>query len=316
MKNITIASVCVLLSLGACSHYNEDLSAMGKKMEGQQYAGAFAPQDIAPAAGAASGQTLNATLAGEYYTMARYENDKAYDYKAAKIFTQKAKMASNGKLVVPGKVSSFDIPEKWQPELNRARGELISALKTQNTPENASALGTAQARYECWLERAEEAADEAHYQSCKSEFEAAMAQLVMPAAGAPEATTAYDINFAGQSAVLDRHSKSIVQYLANYLNSGSNSTYNVNLTGFMTGAEGSSEQSIINARVIAVRDELIRGGVAAARVNPLISAGAPTEMAGKVQALLVPTQPSPNVQTKTEYVPLAQPVPVPATTGQ
>jgi OOP family OmpA-OmpF porin len=316
MKNITIASVCALLSLGACSHYNEDLSALGKKMDGQQYAGASAPQDIAPAAGAASGQTLNAALAGEYYTMARYENDKAYDYKAAKMFTKKAKMASNGKLVVPGKVSSFDIPEKWQPELNRARGELISALKTQNTPENASALGTAQARYECWLERAEEAADEAHYQSCKSEFEAAMAQLVMPAAGSAEATTAYDINFAGQSAVLDQHSKSIVQYLANYLNSGANGTYNVNLTGFMTGAEGSPEQNVVNARVIAVRDELIRSGVAAARVNPMISASAPAEMAGKVQALLVPTQPHENVRTTTEYVPLPQPVPVPATGGR
>ena len=143
-----------------------------------------------------------------------------------------------------------------------------------------------------------------------------MAQLVMPAAGGAQATTAYDINFAGQSAVLDPHSKNIVQYLANYLNSASNSTYNVNLTGFMAGAEGSTEQSVVNARVIAVRDELIRGGVAASRVNPLISASAPAEMAGKVQALLVPTQPGANVQTTTEYVPLPQPVPVPATEGR
>lgn len=314
MKNIAVISVCAALSLGACSHYSDDLSAMDKTMNVQRYASAAAPQDIAPAAGMASNQTLNATLASEYYTMARYENDKAYDYKAAKMYTKKARMASEGKLVVPGKVSSFDVPEDLQPELNQARGELISALKTQNTPENAAALGTAQARYECWLERAEEAADETHYQSCKTEFEAAMAQLVTPAAGVPEATTAYNIGFAGESTVFDAQSQNTVPYLANFLNSGSNTTYNVNLTGFVMGAEGSREQGIVNARVIAVRDALVRGGVAAVRINPLISVGAPEELGGKVQALLVPTQPSPNVQTNTEYVPLAQPVP--ATAGR
>lgn len=316
MKNITIASVCAVLSLGACSHYSDDLASMDKKMGVQQYASTTAPQDIAPAAGMASNQTLNATLASEYYTLARYENDKAYDYKAAKMYTQKAKMASDGKLVVPSKVSSFDVPEQWQPELNDARKELITALKTQNTPENASALGTAQTRYECWLERAEEAADETHYQSCKSDFEAAMAQLVTPAAGVPEATTAYNIGFAGESAVFDAQSKNTVPYLANFLNSGMNTTYNVNLTGFMAGPEGSAGQQIVNARVIAVRDELVRGGVAAARINPLISVGAPAELDGKVQALLVPTQPDANRMTSTEYVPLAQPVPVPAAAGQ
>jgi hypothetical protein len=311
MKHILVVSAATLM-LAACSHYSDDLASMeGKISKPVETATYMAnPQDIAPAAGIASNQTLNHTLASEYYTMARYENDKAYDYKAAKMFTQKAKMAAEGKLVVPTKVSAFDVPEEKQGELQAARSELITALKTQNTPENAAALGIAQCRYECWLERSEEAADETHYQSCKNDFQAAMAQLVSPAAGTPAATTAYEIGFSGGSAVLDESSKKTVGYLSNFLNSPSNETYNINVTGFATGAP---DQATANARVVAVRDELARSGVAAARMNPLISIGAPTELTDKVQVLLVPTQPAATVQTKTEYVPLAQPIPVPAT---
>lgn len=311
MKHFVIVSAAALM-LAACSHYSDDLASMDGQYSKPVQTAAYGtnPQDIAPAAGMASNQTLNQTLASEYYTMARYENDTAFDYKAAKGFTQKARMAAEGKLVVPSKVSAYDVPAEKQGELNQARGELITALKTQNTPENASALGTAQARFECWLERSEEATDEAHYQTCKNDFQAAMAQLITPAAGTPGATTAYEIGFSGGSAVLDQSSQNTVLYLSNFLNAPSNETYNVNVTGFTIGEAGSNGQAIANARVIAVRDALAQSGIAAARMNPLISVGAPSELADKVQVLLVPTQPHSNVQTKTEYVPLAQPVPV------
>ena len=317
MKHILTVSIAAL-TLSACSHYSDDLASMDGKYSKPVQTAAYGtnPQDIAPAAGVASNQTLNQTLANEYYTMARYENDTAYDYKAAKAFTQKARLAAEGKLVVPSKVSSYDVPPEKQGELNQARSELITALKTQNSPENAAALGTAQARFECWLERSEEAADEAHYQSCKNDFQAAMAQLITPAAGAPAATTAYEIGFSGGSAVLDESSKKTVAYLSNFLNNASNETYNVNVTGFTAGEQGSNGQALANARVIAVRDALAQSGVAAARLNPLISVGAPSELSDKVQVLLVPTQAPDTVQTKTEYVPLANPIPVTPGTSQ
>jgi hypothetical protein len=66
-----------------------------------------------------------------------------------------------------------------------ARKNLIVALREQNSPENAQSLARAQTRFECWIERAEEANDESHYAACKNEFEAAMASLTMPAAGTP-----------------------------------------------------------------------------------------------------------------------------------
>lgn len=318
MKTVSFISFAALLALGACSHYSDDLASLeGKVAKPAPMAVASTypidPQNIAPAAGTAPNQTLNATLAGEYFTMARFENDKAYDYKAAKFFTGKAKQAAEGKLVVPSKVSAFDIPAENQGELNAARGELITALKTQNTPENAQALAVAQTRYECWLERAEEAADEAHYSTCKSEFQAAMAQLVLPAAGNPSAATAYDIGFAANSAVMDESSQKSVAYLVNFLKAPENAPYTANLTGFMAAAQGEFAQNLTNARITAVRNALVEGGVEAARLNPLISAGAPEGVAGKVQVLLTaPTNSAnPNVQTTTTYVPIT-PVQVPA----
>lgn len=310
MKTISFVSFAALLVLGACSHYSDDLASLEGKVSkpaSTTLAASYPvePYNIAPAAGMASNQTLNATLASEYFTMARFENDKAYDYKAAKFFTNKAKQAADGKLVVPSKVSAFDIPEEQQGELNTARGELITALKTQNTPENAQALAIAQTRYECWLERAEEAADEAHYSACKSEFQAAMAQLVLPAAGNPAGATAYDIGFAANSAVLDESSQKTIAHLANFLNAPENAPYTANLTGFAAAAQGEFAQNLTNARVHAVRSALVQGGVAEGRLNPLISAGAPDAVAGKVQVLLTaPANANPNVQTTTTYVPV------------
>lgn len=317
MKTVSFISFAALLALGGCSHYSDDLASLEGKVSKPAPTTLAAsypvePQNIAPAAGMASNQTLNATLASEYFTMARFENDKAYDYKAAKYYTGKARQAAEGKLVVPSKVSAFDIPADKQGELNAARGELIAALKAQNTPENAQALAVAQTRYECWLERAEEAADEAHYSSCKSEFEAAMAQLVLPAAGNPASATAYDINFAANSAVMDESSQKSIAYLVNFLKAPENTAYNANLTGFMSAAQGEFAQNLTNARVTAVRDALIEGGVQAARLNPLVSAGAPDAVAGKVQVILsAPASANPNVQTTTTYTPIT-PVQVPS----
>jgi outer membrane protein OmpA-like peptidoglycan-associated protein len=308
MKTVSYLSVAALLVLGACSHYSDELASLEGKVSKPApavVALSTEPQNIAPAAGnAPSTQTLNATLASEYYNMARFENEKAYDYKAAKQFTQKARMAAEGKLVVPSKVSAFDVPEEKVGELNEARAQLIGALKTQNTPENQTALGIAQCRYECWLERSEEAADEAHYSSCKNEFEAAMAQLVVPASGAPAATTAYEIGFSANSAVLDEASKKTIEYLANFLNAPSNLSYNANVTGFAAPAQGEYMQNLANQRVVTVRDALMRSGVDVARLNPLISVDPAAATPEKVQVLLVPTEAHSNAQTKTEFVPV------------
>lgn len=217
MKKLNLYTVAAMVALGGCSHYGEDLSALDAEMTKPVLVATSAPaqnpQDITPAAGGGAGMmpestsaqsqyaaptaiTATATaapsalpqyLAREYYAMAKYENDTAYDYRAAKSYTQKAMMAAKGKAVAPSKLESFDLNAQRAAELNTARAQLTTALAEQNTLENAQSLAKAQARYECWIERAEEAVNDAHYESCKSEFEAAMATLTMPAAGEAQA---------------------------------------------------------------------------------------------------------------------------------
>lgn len=293
--------------LSGCSHYSEDLSALDRQMDAPQAVAMTAsPQDIAPAAGGVQGtRALSQYLAREYYTMAKAENTKAYDYKTSKLFTKKAVMASKGQTVMPSKVSSYDIPANLVPELTAARADLIAALKDSNTPDNAQNLATAQTRYECWLEQAEEATKESHYAACKAEFEQAMATLVTPAAGGAQGGS-YDIGFGANTAIIDPAQSKTLEMIAQFLKAPASAAYTATLTGF-TPAQGEFAASLTNTRVEAVRRVLLEKGVEAARLNPLIApAGEAGAQGGKVQVTLIPPvggdTGNPNVTTK--FVPV------------
>lgn len=302
MRYALLTCAALTLALGACSHYSNDLSNLEKEM-GTNVASATAPQDIAPAAGGVGGsRALSQNLAREYYAMARYENDKAYDYKASKLYTKKAVMAAKGQAVTPSKVTSYDVAPEYTAELIAARGDLVTALKDNNIPENANALATAQTRYECWLDRAEEATDGAHFAQCKSEFEAAMAQLVMPAAGVP-ASQAYDIGFAQNTTVIEPAQVNTLALIANFLNDPANAGYTVTMTGF-GAAQGEFAIKLATNRVNAVRAALQDNGVDGAKLAGLLSpAILPEGAAGKVNVMLVP----PPSQATVRFVPIDHP---------
>ncbi len=297
MKNIsTFAVITLALALGACGHYSDDMAALDGAMKSKNttVAAYTQPQDIQPAAGIAA--PLNDYLARDYYEMARYENDKAFDYKAAKMYTQKALTASKGTIVVPSKVSNFDVTEEQAAELNKARSELIAALKEQKSPENQQALAKAQTSFDCWLERAEEAVDEAHYAECKGTFEQSIASLMMPAAGvaATAMPQAYNVEFAQNSNIPDPASANTIEYIAQFLKAPENASYTASLTGFAT-TQGEFATNLVNARVAAVRDALVAKGVTEAKLKPFISSPATAMPAGvenrKVEVTLIAPQP-------------------------
>lgn len=317
MKTSLVTCLMATLVLGACSHYSDDLASLDKKMAQPAPAtlayNTATPQDIAPAAGGSYGE-FSQYLAREYYDMAKYENEKAYDYKAAKNYTKKAVTAAKGQMTVPSKVSAFDIPDEQIGELNDARSRLISALKEQNTPENAATLAKAQCRYECWLERAEEAADESHYANCKNEFEGAMASLMMPAAG----TTTYDVGFGANSAIILPQDAKTIEFVAQFLNDPNNASYEASLTGFSAAAtQGEYADQLVSSRVSAVRDALVAKGIAPERLKPLVAPTADAANAMVQVALLPPAAEAttPYSSTTTEFVPVtptqAQPTPAP-----
>lgn len=306
MRFSKILLVTAILALGACSHYSDDLSSLDGSMKANPNALAYnttlAPQNIAPAAGgsAMTGGAINTFLARDYYELARYENDKAYDYKAAKQFTQKAMTAQKGQITVPSKISSFDLPAERVQELTKARTDLIAALKTQNTPENAPALAKAQSSFDCWVERAEEADEETHFAECKGQFEQSMASLMMPAAGDALAPTVYEIGFMQTSAVPDEASKKRIDYLAGYLQQPENAPLKIALSA--------PADEVGKARIMAVQNAIVSKGVAAERVTitvpEAIAAAGVQAVSTGVQAVIVGSTQASTTTTTTTYVPV------------
>jgi hypothetical protein len=235
MKKLLLLNILSLCLLSACSHYSRDLSSLDRKINApasvpQQNFASAAPQDIAPAAGVSAQGALAESLTREFYTLARAENDKAFDYKAAKNYTKMAMAASSGKPPAPSPLSAYDLPKERAGELAAARAELMTALQSFDSPENASTLAMAQGRYECWLEKAEEAAEETHFAQCRDDFHQAMAALIAPTAG--EGTgTSYDIAFIKDSGVIAPESEDEVAVVAQFLNAPENAAYIAEISG-------------------------------------------------------------------------------------
>lgn len=315
MKIVSICSFTALLLMAGCSHYSDDLASLDGKMPTTEMA-ALAPQDVAPAAGAgagAGGISLTDALAREYYDMAKFENDQAFDYKAAKIYTHKAMQAAEGKNGGPFKISAFDVTAEQAAELTPARAELIAALKNKDMLGDQAALAKAQTSFDCWVERAEEAADENHYAECKNAFEQSMAVLAMPAAGVAgdetahsyEVLNAYNIVFAANSASLDDASKASIDQVAGILNAQGNAAYTANLTAFTNATSGEFAKQLAAARAASLRSALAERGVDLSRV---IDGGVATatQDGSVAQAQIVlnaPVAASANTETTTEYVP-------------
>lgn len=304
----TVFTVMAALALGACSHYSDDLSSLGGSMKSGHTTMAYntaAPQDIAPAAGGQTTGAINTFLSRDYYELARYENDKAFDYKAAKQYTQKAVKAQKGELIVPSKISAFDVPATQVPALTSARAELISALKTQNTPENAPALAKAQTSFDCWVERAEEADEDTHFAECKNQFEQSMAMLIVPAAGDATAPTIFEIGFRDTSSIPDEASSKRIDYIVSYLAKPDNAPLKISLAA----APG----EIGKARLTTVVGSLTQKGLTADRILVVSTENvmASESPSVGVQATIVGSSEVSTTTTTTTFVPVT-PTPVAA----
>lgn len=345
-------SLTAALLLGACSHYSNDLSSLDNqylKAGNTQIAAApAAPQDIAPAAGgpefatATNTKALGQYLAREYYDLAKYENDKVFDYKAAKQYTEKAVSASKGQITAPSRISSFDVPQNKIPELNEAREQLINALRSGQLAGSEQQLASAQTNFDCWLERAEEASDESHYASCKEGFNAAMAQIIMPAAGAPtqgvissipetqaSTTQMFEIGFAAQGDAIDTAAYQSIEQAAAFLNSPQGAGYTAIITGFTPLQADEKARLTATSRALKVREALMAKDVADAAIKPQIApvpqtadivpvAGGPAADKGgldrKVQIHLVASSATSNVSTTTVVTTPAIAAPAPMAT--
>lgn len=337
-KGFKASLLVATLMVGACSHYSDDLTAMGTTMSQPQQAYAAltspAPNAVEPAAGGTTAGDMNTIMAREYYEMAKFENDKAYDYKAAKTYTNKAMAASKGKTPMPSSISAYDVTPEQAAELKPARSALVAAIKEQNASENQYALAKAQTNFDCWLERAEEATDATHYAQCKEGFEQAMASIVMPAAGEVQEQQAsttpqqqqtipadhYDVAFAQNGTAIEPQSFTVIEQVGWFLKSRQGEGYTATLAGFSEAkVETEYSRQLVSTRVRVVRDALIGQGIPESKLRPEITAASQqTPSAGRsVQIILVPpvngasaSAPAPAAVPQ-DMAPAAGPTPMP-----
>lgn len=230
-----------LALLSACGHYSEDLAAMD----------AVAPQDIAPAAG----NDFNSYLAHEYMALAKQEN-AVYDYKAAMMFTEKARAAQKGQEVTPFTLRDFDINEENREIVKQKRLQLIGALQSKNAPENYYELAKAQTQFDSWLEQLEEGHQGAQIKTCMDSFDEAMRKIENPS----EDEINYTLDFTVGSTDIGAQGQQKIQEAVQFYQE--NPAYQFTVIGYINNETAEAGQSNIAVqRALNVRDLLIRAGV-------------------------------------------------------
>lgn len=146
-----------------------------------------------------AGSAFDCALQQEYVDLADYEYGGRYsggDWDSVLYFTNKARMAAEGRTPAPTDLSTVDTGA-FAPELTAARSELVSILSAGATTSNPMVAARAQASFDCWTEEASENRQPIRIQECRASFDEAMRIL----RGAPAAGTG--IHFASGSTALD-----------------------------------------------------------------------------------------------------------------
>lgn len=132
-----------------------------------------------------TGDDFTSHLARYYRDLAVYEADDMYDWPDAVTFAQKANLAADGKVVLPEDPNDWSIPHERRQELMDAHQRLRAVLDDGGRTEFPALAATAQTKYDCWVEQAEENWQFDHISSCRDEFILALEAMEQPVATAP-----------------------------------------------------------------------------------------------------------------------------------
>jgi OOP family OmpA-OmpF porin len=246
-----------------------------------------------------SGTEFTRELARQYYGYSEQQRREAYDFGAANYFGRKGDRAAKGETIAP------ETPgQGWRPrnqavgsEVTAARQRLDTALQS-NAPQRAPVpLARAQVRYDCWLEHTDDptlavqgAWLNQKLQECRSEFEAAMAEVdtaMRPVAAAPTPAPAaqppreqsFLVFFDFDRAEVTSQGQQVIQRALQTLRSGG--TARIVATGHADRAGTDQYNQALSARrAEAVRQALANNGLPPTQVE--------TNARGETQPL-VPT---------------------------
>jgi len=134
-------------------------------------AGFGAGYDVENLRGAeATGDAFTRQLTAEYRQIALFEADEMYDWRDAGRFARKGLRAADGEVVPPESIEDWDLPEDYVGELTAARAELVGLLDASARTKHPTLAGTAQGRFDCWIEQQEENHQPDHIAACRNKF--------------------------------------------------------------------------------------------------------------------------------------------------
>ena len=184
------------------------------------FGGAF---DIENMRGAeATGDAFTRQLTAEYRQITLFEADEMYDWRDAGRFARKGQRAADGEVVPPEAIEDWDLPEAYVGIMTASRAELVGLLDASARTKHPELAGTAQGRFDCWIEQQEENRQPDDIAACRNGFQDAIDALnvamapkpmpkaepaPMPMAMAPET---FVVHFAFDSTTLTAASDAVL----------------------------------------------------------------------------------------------------------
>jgi OOP family OmpA-OmpF porin len=239
-----------------------------------------------------TGPAFTQALYSEYMAVAEFEQTEMQDWDSADRYSRKAKSAAADELVLPEKVSGYDLPPETVGDIAAARERLMRAFDRGGRDTSPGSAARAQVMLDCWLEQQEENIQPPHIARCKQGFEAAIAQVEQslppemapapvampkPAPPPPAVQRSYIVFFDWDKADLTAEALEVVRMAA--LNAGKIRLSVIRVTGH-ADRSGPDQYNIglSMRRAAAVREEfyrqgIIRGGVsvdAKGETDPLV----------------------------------------------
>ncbi len=251
-------------------------------------------------AASATGSPFTQQLTEEYRAFANYELDSERDYADALHFARKGLASAKGINVMPEPVVDWNLSAAELEELSAAYVRLVSALDRGARETMPSQAALAQARYDCWVEEAEETNGQI---ACKNDLMALLDELdggMMPAPAPQPSAEAfpapvsvidsneplnvqdamYLVFFDFDSSSINQGAANVVETVVSEIQSGN--LQNITVVGHTdTSGSDAYNQRLAKRRAEAVKAELVSMGVPAGNIT--------TESRGE-NDLLVQTQ--------------------------
>jgi OOP family OmpA-OmpF porin len=170
----------------------------------------------------ATGDAFTRQLTGEYRQITLFEADEMMDWRDAGRFARKGLRAADGEVVPPEAIEDWDLPEAYVGIMTASRAELVGLLDASARTKHPELAGTAQGRFDCWIEQQEENRQPDDIAACRNGFQDAIDALnvamapkpmpkaepaPMPMAMAPET---FVVHFAFDSTALTAASDAVL----------------------------------------------------------------------------------------------------------